>query len=436
MPVNWCPALGTVLANEEVVGGVSERGGHPVVRLPMKQWMLRITAYADRLLEGLDGLEWDENIKDMQRNWIGRSEGCDVVFALVGGEGSEFARDASSSAASASSSTSSSSDSDVSSSSSLTAFTTRADTLFGVTYVVLAPEHPLALKLATPEQRTAVEAYIKSAASKSDLERAAEKTGAAARSGVATGSSAVHPVTGALVPVWVADYVLGSYGTGAVMAVPAHDTRDAEFARAHALPTVEVVVEEGKETDGDSDPSSPSSSSSPAPFTSDGVCVSSSGSGLDLDGLSSAEARAKVGAFLSERERGGPRVSFKLRDWLFARQRYWGEPFPIAYSAEGDDAGRDEPIAIDEAELPLVLPPTDDFSPNGTPDPPLAALEEWVNFTDAKTGQKLVRETSTMPQWAGSCWYYIRYLQPWNDERMVDREAADYWLPVDLYVGG
>ena len=552
MPVNWCPALGTVLANEEVVGGVSERGGHPVVRLPMKQWMLKITAYADRLLEGLDGLEWDENIKvglsfefffagggarlrerrreeenklqkhrfaaltwrasacwsesdppahsrailfsvsftllsrplcvrfeqkkrekrkkcdgrktrlekltlclaslsgfpllylslsssqqqqDMQRNWIGRSEGCDVVFGLVGGEGSQFAAEEAAKAAGGGGGSGDAS----SSSSSLTAFTTRADTLFGVTYVVLAPEHPLALKLATTNQKAAVEAYIKSAASKSDLERTAEKTGAASRSGVDTGSFALHPITNARVPVWVADYVLGSYGTGAVMAVPAHDTRDAEFAQAHGLPTVEVVVEaekEEKKSDGAASSSSSSSSlsSSKTPFTSDGVCVSSRGNGLDLDGLRSEEARDKVGAFLAERQRGGPRVSYKLRDWLFARQRYWGEPFPIAYAADGD-AFQDSPLPIDESQLPLVLPPTDDFSPNGTPDPPLAALKDWVSFRDPATGRKLVRETSTMPQWAGSCWYYIRYLQPWNDEKLVDRAAADYWLPVDLYVG-
>ena len=246
----------------------------------------------------------------------------------------------------------------------------------------------------------------------------------------------MHPVTGAEVPVWVADYVLGSYGTGAVMAVPAHDSRDAEFARQHSLPVVEVVV--AAEGEGDEKSSSPSTSTPTPIFTSDGVCVSSSGNGLDLNGLTSAEARAKVGAFLSSKNDGGglgggPRISYKLRDWLFARQRYWGEPFPIAYSAE--DEAQDTPLAIDEADLPLVLPPTDDFSPNGTPDPPLAALKEWVNFTDPKTGKQLVRETSTMPQWAGSCWYYIRYLQPWNDAALVDRAAADYWLPVDLYVG-
>ena len=314
----------------------------------------------------------------------------------------------------------------------------------GLAYQATVPVNwcpALGTVLATPEQRPAVEAYIASAASKSDLERTAEKSGAAARSGVDTGSFAVHPVTGAQVPVWVADYVLGSYGTGAVMAVPAHDTRDADFARTHSLPTVEVVVdvkEKGEKSDDDdrSDSSSSSSSTSSSTsniFTSDGVCVSSSGAELDLNGLASADARTKVGAFLAARGRGGPRVSYKLRDWLFARQRYWGEPFPIAYGA--DDEAQDLPLAIDEADLPLVLPPTDDFSPNGTPDPPLAALSEWVNFEDPKTGRKLVRETSTMPQWAGSCWYYIRYLQPWNDERLVDRAAADYWLPVDLYVG-
>ena len=415
VPVNWCPALGTVLANEEVVGGLSERGGHPVVRLPMKQWMLRITAYGDRLLSGLDGLDWDESIKDMQRNWIGRSEGADITFALAPGEGADS----------------------TALPPSLSVFTTRPDTLFGVTYLCVAPEHPAALALATPDARDAVAAYIAAAASKSDLERTElqkEKTG------VATGSAALNPATGEAVPIWVADYVLGTYGSGAVMAVPAHDDRDAAFAAAYGLPVRAVVVPAGgggKEgasvaaADPAADPGAP-----PPAFTGDGVCVASSNpaAGLTLDGLASPTARAAVTAWLEASGAGGPRVNFKLRDWLFARQRYWGEPFPIVYKAADGEAAA--PEALPESALPLTLPPMVNFQPSGTPDPPLATAADWITFTDPATGVEYRREASTMPQWAGSCWYYLRYLDPTDDTALISPDLEKYWMPVDLYVGG
>lgn len=359
--------------------------------------MLRITEYADRLLEGLDRLDWDDNIKDMQRNWIGRSEGVDIEFGLVGGEGATMAEGAK-----------------------LTTFTTRADTIFGVTYVCVAPEHPLVAALTTPACRADVDTYVAAAAAKSDLERAETVRD---RRGVPTGSVAIHPVTGAGLPVWVADYVLGAYGSGAVMAVPAHDSRDAAFAETHALPIVIVVQpKEGGAADGSEPP--------PLPFTDDGVVVASSGGGLDLTGLDSATARSRVGAFLSSSSRGGPRVNYKLRDWLFARQRYWGEPFPMSYDAETGEA-----VPLSEHDLPLLLPDADAFHPTGSGDPPLAGVPGWMNHTGADE-RALVREASTMPQWAGSCWYYIRYVDPSNPTSPVDPAAAAYWLPVDLYVGG
>jgi leucyl-tRNA synthetase len=409
VPVNWCPALGTVLANEEVVGGVSERGGHPVTRLPMKQWMLRITAYGDRLLAGLDGLDWDESIKDMQRNWIGRSEGADIAFALAPGAGAAGAAVAAGAAGAALPA-------------SLSVFTTRPDTLFGVTYLCVAPEHPAALALATPPHRAAVAAYISAAASKSDLERTELQK---EKSGVATGSHALNPATGEALPIWVADYVLGTYGSGAVMAVPAHDDRDAAFAATHGLPVRTVVL-----------PSGGGSSEAGAAFTGEGVAAASSNpaAGLVLDGLCSAEARAAVTAWLETHSLGAPRVNFKLRDWLFARQRYWGEPFPIVYpAADGEDA---LPVALPESSLPLTLPPMVNFQPSGTPDPPLATVTDWITFTCPDTGVAYRREASTMPQWAGSCWYYLRYLDPADDASLVSPALEKYWMPVDLYVGG
>ncbi|KAG2438904.1 hypothetical protein HYH02_010699 [Chlamydomonas schloesseri] len=393
VPVNWCPALGTVLANEEVIDGLSERGGHPVVRMPMKQWMLRITAYADRLLDDLDGLDWPDSIKDMQRNWIGRSEGAEVKFDLAAGPGSPLPAG-----------------------SSIAVFTTRPDTLFGATYLVVAPEHPLVAQLATPEQAAAVTAYCEAAARKSDLERTELQKD---KTGVNTGSFAVNPVTGERVPVWVADYVLGSYGSGAIMAVPGHDARDHEFAVRFGLPVKQVVAPAaGGEVK--------------LPFTEPGVAVNSASAHLSIDGKATDAAKAAVIDWLQAQGKGAKQVNYKLRDWLFARQRYWGEPFPLVYPQ-----GSDEAVPVPESSLPLTLPVTDQFKPSGTPESPLAAITDWVNTVDPRDGVTPARrETSTMPQWAGSCWYYLRYISPRCNEALVDREAEKYWMPVDLYVGG
>ncbi len=378
VPVNWCPALGTVLANEEVIDGKSERGGHPVIRKPMRQWMLRITAYADRLLEDLEELDWPENIKEMQRNWIGRSEGAEVTFAVDGHDAS------------------------------FTVFTTRPDTLFGCTYCVLAPEHELVRKITTPEQREAVEAYIDQAARKSDLERtdlAKDKTG------VFTGAYAINPVNGRKVPVWIADYVLGGYGTGAIMAVPGHDERDWEFAQKFGLPIVEVV-QGGDVTKG--------------AYTGDGPHVNSG----FLDGLNVKDAINRMIAWLEENGKGQRKVTYRLRDWLFSRQRYWGEPIPILHFEDGTME------TVPEEELPLLLPEVDEIRPTGTGESPLANVPEWVNVVDPKTGRKARRETNTMPQWAGSCWYYLRFIDPHNDKELCSKEKQRKWLPVDLYIGG
>ena len=378
VPVNWCPALGTVLANEEVIDGKSERGGHPVIRKPMKQWMLRITAYADRLLEDLEELDWPESIKEMQRNWIGRSEGANIHFQ-VDGHNETF-----------------------------TVFTTRPDTLFGATYAVLAPEHPLVEKITTPEQKEAVDAYLKQIQSKSDLERtdlAKEKTG------VFTGAYAINPANGEKLPIWIADYVLMSYGTGAIMAVPAHDERDYEFAKKFHLPIKEVVA------GGDI---------SKEAYTGDGEHVNSD----FLNGLNKEEATKKMIEWLEANGKGEKKVSYRLRDWLFSRQRYWGEPIPIIHWEDGTMT------PVPEEELPLVLPKTDEIKPSGTGESPLANIEEWVNVVDPKTGKKGRRETNTMPQWAGSCWYYLRYIDPHNDKQLADPEKLEKWLPVDIYIGG
>ena len=379
VPVNWCPALGTVLANEEVIDGKSERGGHPVIRKPMRQWILKITAYADRLLADLDELDWPESLKEMQRNWIGRSEGAEVRFAIA--DHPDRA---------------------------MTVFTTRPDTLFGATYAVLAPEHELVDAITTPEHRAAVSAYQEAAARKSDLDRtelSKEKTG------VFTGAYALNPATGRPIPVWIADYVLATYGTGAIMAVPGHDERDWEFARQFELPIVEVV-EGGDVTQ--------------AAYTGDGRLVNS---GL-LDGLSVPEAKAKMIAWLEERGIGSKKVSYRLRDWLFSRQRYWGEPIPVLYLEDGTMK------PLDESELPLLLPETESIQPSGTGESPLANVTDWVETVDPATGKPARRETNTMPQWAGSCWYYLRYLDPHNDQELVSKEKEQYWLPVDLYIGG
>lgn len=378
VPVNWCPALGTVLANEEIIDGKSERGGHPVERRPMRQWMLKITAYGDRLLEDLDELDWPESLKDMQRNWIGRSEGAEVHFNIDGTD-EKF-----------------------------TVFTTRPDTLFGASYCVLAPEHALVADITTADQKEAVEAYINSVKMKSDLERtelAKEKTG------VFTGAYAVNPVNGEKLPIWIADYVLATYGTGAVMAVPAHDERDYEFASTFNLPMKEVV--KGGDITKEA-------------YTGDGAHVNSA----FLDGLNKEEAIAKMIEWLEVTSAGNQKVTYRLRDWLFSRQRYWGEPIPVIHWEDGTMT------AVKEEELPLVLPKTENIRPSGTGESPLANIDEWVNVVDPETGKKGRRETNTMPQWAGSCWYYLRYIDPNNSEALVDPEKVKQWLPVDIYIGG
>ncbi|KAG1659920.1 hypothetical protein FOA52_015358, partial [Chlamydomonas sp. UWO 241] len=396
VPVNWCPALGTVLANEEVIGGLSERGNHPVVRMPMKQWMLRITAYADRLLDGLEDLDWAESIKEMQRNWIGRSYGADVSFCVKGLEGVQ-----------------------------LSVFTTRPDTLFGVTYMVVAPEHPLLEQLATAEHAGAVKEYAEAAARKSDLERTELQKD---KSGVFTGRFAINPATGEAVPIWVADYVLGTYGSGAIMAVPGHDARDFEFAQRFGIPVKQVVAPAG----------APAGEPAALPFTDYGVAVNSSceSSGLRIDGLRTEEARNKTLEWLTEKGLGAKRTNYKLRDWLFARQRYWGEPFPLVYPIIDENGTLGEAVALPESHLPLTLPETDNYKPSGTPESPLSVIDSWVNCIDPVSGRPAKRETSTMPQWAGSCWYYLRFIDPSNTGRLVDPELEKYWMPVDLYVGG
>jgi leucyl-tRNA synthetase len=378
VPVNWCPALGTVLANEEVIDGKSERGGHPVERRPMKQWMLKITAYADRLLEDLEELDWPESIKDMQRNWIGRSEGAHVNFEIDGHDES------------------------------FTVFTTRPDTLFGATYAVLAPEHSFVEKITTVEQKDAVDAYINEIKHKSDLERtelSKEKTG------VFTGAFAINPVNGEKMPIWIADYVLVTYGTGAIMAVPAHDERDYEFAQKFDLPIKEVV------SGGDVTKEA---------YTGDGEHVNSD----FLNGLGKQEAIENMITWLETNQKGEKKVTYRLRDWLFSRQRYWGEPIPIIHWEDGTMS------AVPEEELPLVLPKTTEIRPSGTGESPLAIIEDFVSVVDPETGKKGRRETNTMPQWAGSCWYYLRYIDPKNNEALADDAKLKQWLPVDIYIGG
>ncbi|MGM7702454.1 leucine--tRNA ligase [Pseudalkalibacillus sp. Hm43] len=378
VPVNWCPALGTVLANEEVIDGKSERGGHPVIRKPMKQWMLKITAYADRLLEDLEELDWPESLKEMQRNWIGRSEGAEITFDIAN------------------------------SGKTVTVFTTRPDTLFGATYMVLAPEHAYVDEITSPEQKSAVEAYKKEISTKSDLERtelAKEKTG------VFTGAYAINPANGEQIPVWIADYVLVSYGTGAIMAVPGHDERDYEFATKFELPIIEVVK------GGDI---------SKEAYTEDGEIVNSD----FLNGMNKEEAISKMIAWLEENNKGEKKITYRLRDWLFSRQRYWGEPIPIIHWEDGTMS------AVPDEELPLTLPKTSNIKPSGTGESPLANIEEWVNVVDPETGKKGRRETNTMPQWAGSCWYYLRYIDADNNDQLASEEKLKHWLPVDLYIGG
>ncbi|WVE61042.1 leucine--tRNA ligase [Enterococcus faecium] len=376
--VNWVPELGTVISNEEVIDGKSERGGYDVVRKPMRQWMLKITAYADRLLDHLELVDWPESIKEMQRNWIGRSVGANIEFKVAGTDKS------------------------------YTVFTTRPDTLFGATYSVLAPELDLVREITTPEQKAAVEAYIEETAKKSDLKRtglAKEKTG------VFTGAYAINPVNGKEIPIWIADYVLSSYGTGAIMAVPAHDERDFEFAQTFGLEILPVI--EGGDVE-------------KAAYTEDGTHINSE----FLDGMNKQEAIDKMNEWLEENGVGKKEVSYRLRDWLFSRQRYWGEPIPIIHWEDGTVT------AVPEEELPLRLPKTKNIKPSGTGESPLANIEEWVNVVDPVTGKKGRRETNTMPQWAGSSWYYLRYIDPHNKKELADYEKLKRWLPVDIYIGG
>ena len=376
--VNWVPELGTVISNEEVIDGKSERGGYDVVRKPMRQWMLKITAYADRLLDDLELVDWPENIKDMQRNWIGRSEGATIDFSVKN------------------------------SNEKITVFTTRPDTLFAATYVVLAPESKLVTEITTGEQKATVKAYQKEVSKKSDLDRtdlAKTKTGAF------TGAYAVNPVNGKEIPIWIADYVLATYGTGAVMAVPAHDERDYEFARKFDIDMIQVI--EGGDI-------------SKAAYTGDGTHIHSD----FLNGMNLEEANEKMFDWLEEHECGKKEVTYRLRDWLFSRQRYWGEPIPIIHWEDGTTT------TVPESELPLTLPETNDIKPSGTGESPLANIEEWIHVVDSKTGKKGKRETNTMPQWAGSSWYHLRYIDPHNKKELADFDKLERWLPVDIYIGG
>ena len=396
IPVNWCPALGTVLANEEVINGLSERGGHPVIRRPMKQWMLRITEYAERLLRDLDELDWPEGVKEMQRNWIGKSTGAEVKFMTTAGE-------------------------------SITVYTTRPDTLFGATYMVLAPEHPLVDKLTTPDRKAAVDAYREEAARKSELARTGENT---EKTGAFTGAYATNPVDGRQIPIWIADYVLVSYGTGAIMAVPAHDTRDFEFAKTFGLPVI-CIIEPDAEAARAENVDVEAVLRGEARGTGEGKLThAANNEGLDLNGLSVADSKPAATRWLEARGLGKEAVKYKLRDWLFSRQRYWGEPFPIIHYEDGSIE------LVNSDELPVDLPEMEDFKPTGDGEPPLSKAKSWLNYTDPKTGRKGRRETNTMPQWAGSCWYYLRYIDPKNPDQAWDPAKEKYWMPVDLYVGG
>ena len=402
--VNWCPKLGTVLANEEVIDGLSERGDHPVIRLPLRQWVLKITEYADRLEKGLEGLDWPAGTMTAQEQWIGKSEGTEIMFDVKGMENEK-----------------------------VTVFTTRADTLFGVTYVTLAPEHPLVSQITTPEQKDEVDAYVTATASRSDLDRSSNKE----KTGVFTGGYAIHPFTKEEIPIWIGDYVLGSYGTGAVMAVPAHDERDFEFASKFGL-DVKWVVEPKKEGE---------EVSKEEAYTQHGVSANSG----EFDGMKTEKAKKAITSKLAEMGAGGSKITYKLRDWVFSRQRYWGEPIPIYFPVEfpeGVDASAadpkqddcehtirfDTPIPVDEADLPLKLPEMDNFLPGDDPAGCLARAKDWRYFQ--KDGQWFARETNTMPQWAGSCWYYFRFLDPKNDQAAFSPELDEDWMPVDLYVGG
>jgi leucyl-tRNA synthetase len=433
VPVNWCPGLGTVLANEEVIDGKSEVGGFPVIKQPMRQWMLRITAYADRLLDDLALLDWPESLKEMQRNWIGRSTGAEVDFEIdpasvpaISKEEAEAAADANRPPAEEAMETPAltgmasgdatdlgapdAADKDSDELPIITVFTTRPDTLYGATYLVLSPEHPLVDRITSSEKKAAVDAYRDMVAKKTDRERMADGK---EKTGVFTGAFAINPLNDERLPIWIADYVLMGYGTGAIMAVPAHDERDFEFAKKFDLP-IRVVV---RPADGSTPPEGKA-------FVGEGIAINSP----VINDMPTAEAKKTITGVLDAEDVGRETVKYKLRDWLFSRQRYWGEPFPIVLDALGNA------YAIPETDLPLTLPEVDDFKPTGTPEPPLSKVKDWVNVH--LDGQPAVRETNTMPQWAGSCWYYLRYIDPLNPSRFVDPEKEKYWMPVDLYVGG
>lgn len=387
IPVNWCEELGTVLANEEI--DEWREKGYSVERKPMRQWMIRITKYAQRLLDDLELVDWPQSTKEMQKNWIGRSEGAEIKFQVLGSK-------------------------EV-----ITVFTTRPDTLFGATYMVLAPEHPLVPIITTPENRQIVEKYIKETAKKTELERAELTT---EKTGVPTGAFVINPATQQKIPIWIADYVLLHYGTGAIMAVPGHDERDFEFAKKYNLPVIQVV----KPLDGIWDISN-------FAYIDDGVNLNSSNSEVSLNGLTTREAKERIIQWLEEKGIGCRKVQYRLRDWLFSRQRYWGEPIPIIFFEDGTKR------ALDLDELPLLLPEIKEFKPSGTGESPLANVESWVNFIDKKTGKRGRFETNTMPQWAGSCWYYLRYIDPHNENFFCNPEKERYWMQpngVDLYVGG
>ncbi len=376
-PVNFCPGCGTVLANEEVIDGVCERGGHPVEKKDLLQWNLKITHYAERLLEDLELLDWPQSIKDMQRNWIGKSTGANVIFTIEN------------------------------STHSFEVYTTRIDTIFGVTYTVIAPEHKLVKEITTDEQKQAVEAYVASVKNKTDLERTELNKD---KSGVFTGSYAINPINGEKVEIWIGDYVLANYGSGCVMAVPAHDERDYQFANKYNLPIKKIIECDITEN----------------AYTEDGIHINSG----FIDGMNIKDAKAAVIDYLEKNKIGQESVKYKLRDWLFSRQRYWGEPFPIAHMEDGSIE------VIEENDLPVTLPKMEKITISGTGESPLANATKWLDYTSAKTGLKGRRETNTMPQWAGSCWYYIRFIDPQNDQSLIDPILAEKWLPVDLYIGG
>lgn len=392
--VNFCPALGTVLANEEIENGVSKEGGYPVVRKPLRQWILKITAYAERLIKDLELVDWPESLKKLQINWIGKSEGATVHFQV---KNSSF---------------------------SLEVFTTRPDTLFGATYMVLAPEHPLVQKITTSEYASAVQEYQKMAAAKTDLERTdLNKT----KTGVFTGGYAVNPVNGQEIPIWVSDYVIATYGTGAIMCVPGHDERDFEFAKKFGLPIVYVYKPNSKDHP---ELVNEESLEGIRCLPDDGICIRSENTEISLNGLNQSEATERITEWLEKKGIGKGTITYKLRDWLFSRQRYWGEPFPILHFADGTK----RVLGVDE--LPLLLPSVTNYKPSGDGQSPLSKVDEWVNIIDPKTGKKAQRETNTMPNWAGSCWYYLRFCDPHNEQQAWSPEAEKYWGPVDMYVGG